>query len=124
MLESDQFRAIEDFVRSKSEIKTQLAIEYTFDCKEIASPLFYSKIYGSVYFLVLVVIGTFTVIKYQHLDEQVGEPVQVCTMKLFCCILFLCMLNCLVEMQFLKNCPWTLETVKQSNFLESCKQGF
>ena len=22
------------------------------------------------------------------------------------------------------NCPWTLETVKQSNFLESCKSGF
>ena len=24
----------------------------------------------------------------------------------------------------MRNCPWTLDTVKQSNFLESCKQGF
>ena len=34
------------------------------------------------------------------------------------------MTNCVVDMQFLRNCPWTLDTVKQSNFLESCKQGF
>ena len=75
MLQSEEFRAIEDFVRKNSEIKTQLAIEYTFDCNEIASPLFYSKVFGTIYFAVLVIIGIHTVWKYQHLDEQVSEPV-------------------------------------------------
>ena len=45
-------------------------------------------------------------------------------MKLFSCILCVCLLSALTDIQFLSNCPWTLETVKQSNFLESCKSGF
>ena len=61
MLQSEQFRPIEDFVMTNTEIKTQLAIEYTFDCQEIASPLFYSKVYGTVYFVVLLIIGIHTI---------------------------------------------------------------
>lgn len=109
---------------SKHSVKTELAIEYTFDCQEMAKPKMVTSIFGAVYFAVFLIVGIYTIYKYNSLDENIAEPVQVCVMKLFCCLLILCLLNSLVDFLFMANCPWTLETVKQSNFLESCKQGF
>ena len=64
MLESDSFREIEEFVRSKQDVKTELAISYTFDCMEMSQPKFTTKIFALIYFLVFALVGTYTIVKY------------------------------------------------------------
>ena len=45
-------------------MKTQLAIEYTFDCKDVEKPWIAAMIFSIVYFVVFIAVCTFTIVKY------------------------------------------------------------
>ena len=64
MLESGSFHEIEDFVRKRQHVKTQLAIEYTFNCKDVEKPWIAAMIFATVYFVVFVIVCTYTIVKY------------------------------------------------------------
>jgi len=123
MLQSHFYDDAKQFIMQYGDVKMKFEIEFTFNCETVQRQRNSAAIFCLLYMAVGFLIAWSQLRTNLSLDEP-GSDADIMNkfmINMFLGLIILQTVLQLVDFLLYKNCPWTLDTEKSSNFMESIK---